>query len=189
MSHNEENLWPEPPKDPVFPTNRIYLKTYDLSIDEEELKDIIKDKLEDRLEHIKKKLKQNKKEAQDYPKFTKPEDHAEIKEDEQELLSEQKRTEWKLRFLSGKVDYQTNYFDNRLLRAREVPITNFVQFNRAGFAKCLWHNESTGSLKYYPKDNKTHCFGCQAGGDVVDVVMQMHHLGFKEAVAFLLNEQ
>lgn len=69
-----------------------------------------------------------------------------------------------------------------LERARTVPIDAYVKFNSMGFAPCLWHNEKTASLKYYKKENHVHCFGCQKGGDVVDVVMALTNCSFKEAL-------
>lgn len=67
-------------------------------------------------------------------------------------------------------------------RARQVPIDSLIEFNRANFAKCLWHSERTPSMKYYPKDNRVYCFGCNKRGDVIDVMMSITNSSFKEAV-------
>ena len=48
-----------------------------------------------------------------------------------------------------------------------------VDVNRAGFTRCLWHNEKTASLKIYPGDRGYHCFGCGASGSVIDLVMKL----------------
>lgn len=72
--------------------------------------------------------------------------------------------------------------------AKVRPITDYLDFNKAGFAKCLWHGngmEKTGSLKYYDKTNSVYCFSCQEHHDVIDVVMKLHGISFKDAVYYL----
>lgn len=81
----------------------------------------------------------------------------------------------------------TNNSSNDIERAKSVPITNFVKFDGNGFARCLWHNEKSGSMKYYKNVNKTYCFGCQIHKDVIDVIMNLHSINFNEAIKFLLN--
>ncbi len=48
-----------------------------------------------------------------------------------------------------------------------------IDVNRAGFTRCLWHNEKTASLKIYPGDRGYHCFGCGAHGSTIDLVMKL----------------
>lgn len=74
-----------------------------------------------------------------------------------------------------------------LARAKEVPISNFIKFNRASFANCIWHTEKSPSMKYYPKDNHIHCFGCGQSGDVIDVVVKMNNVSLPEAIKICLN--
>jgi hypothetical protein len=69
--------------------------------------------------------------------------------------------------------------------AKQIPISNFLEVNSAGFARCVWHNEKTGSLKYYPKDNRVHCFGCGRSGDVIDVVRQINNCSLTEAIKLI----
>lgn len=69
-------------------------------------------------------------------------------------------------------------------RAKLVPIDSFIEFKR-GFAPCIWHDEVTPSMKYYKKNNRVHCFGCDKGGDVIDVIQQIKECDIKEAVRFL----
>lgn len=69
-------------------------------------------------------------------------------------------------------------------KVKEVPITDFIQF-RMNKAKCIWHNESTPSLHYYPETNRIFCFGCNKWGDVIDVVQQLKGISYKEAVTLL----
>ena len=53
--------------------------------------------------------------------------------------------------------------------------------NRQGFVSCPFHSERTASLKIYPKSNSFYCFGCGAGGDVIDFVRLLYGLDFRQA--------
>lgn len=54
--------------------------------------------------------------------------------------------------------------------------------DRGGFIKCPFHSgDKNGSLKLYPEDRGWHCFGCQAGGDIISFVMKLFGLSFKDA--------
>lgn len=48
--------------------------------------------------------------------------------------------------------------------------------NRAGFISCPFHREKSASCKIY--DDSFYCFGCGAGGDVFDFVMQYESIPF-----------
>lgn len=75
--------------------------------------------------------------------------------------------------------------NDKLLKAKLYPIDTLITFNRDGKAPCVWHNERTGSMHYYPDNNRVHCFGCNKGGDAIDVYRQMHGCSFTEAVKAL----
>lgn len=47
---------------------------------------------------------------------------------------------------------------------------------------CPFHNEKTPSFNVVPAKGIYHCFGCGAGGDAFQFVMQTQGLGFNEAV-------
>lgn len=55
--------------------------------------------------------------------------------------------------------------------------------NRSGFMRCPFHREKTGSMKIYPDDSggHWHCFGCGKGGSVIDFVMQLYGISFRQA--------
>jgi len=71
--------------------------------------------------------------------------------------------------------------------AKTHPISNLVKFNSDGKALCIWHNERTPSMQYYPDTNTVYCFGgCGKYGDVIDVYRQIHNCTFKEAIKKLI---
>lgn len=66
-----------------------------------------------------------------------------------------------------------------------VPMKEAVEFyglpvNRAGFISCPFHEEKTPSCKIY--ESSFNCFGCGAGGDVIDFVRKLYEIDFKAAV-------
>lgn len=72
-------------------------------------------------------------------------------------------------------------------RAKERPIEHFIKFNGAKFAQCIWHKDNTASMKYYPAQNRVHCYGCDRDEDVIGVVQQQRGCSFTEAVNFILT--
>lgn len=46
---------------------------------------------------------------------------------------------------------------------------------------CPFHKEKTPSFTVNPKTNLYHCFGCNAGGDVIGFVTKQEGIGFREA--------
>lgn len=55
--------------------------------------------------------------------------------------------------------------------------------NRNGFVLCPFHGEKTPSLKVYDGEKSGwHCFGCGAGGTVIDFVMKLFGISFSQAL-------
>ncbi|MEZ5336815.1 MAG: DNA primase [bacterium] len=52
-------------------------------------------------------------------------------------------------------------------------------------ACCPFHNEKTPSFYVIPEKKIYHCFGCKAGGNVIDFVMARENLDFREAMEWL----
>lgn len=71
--------------------------------------------------------------------------------------------------------------------AKTIPISNFLKIRRDNKVNCIYHNERTPSMHIY-KNNHFYCFSCGKYGSVIDVVMQLQGLDFKEAVNTLLNK-
>ena len=59
--------------------------------------------------------------------------------------------------------------------------------NLAGYTSCPFHHEKTASMKLYPGGGGFYCFGCQAGGSVIDFVGKLFDLSPLDAVR-KLNE-
>lgn len=61
-----------------------------------------------------------------------------------------------------------------------------IEINRSGFCRCPFHNERTASMKIYAQG--FYCFGCGAGGDVIDFVRLYERCDFKTAFRMLGGE-
>ena len=72
-------------------------------------------------------------------------------------------------------------------RAKEIPITNFIQVDKSGFTKCPFHNETSASFKVYKDQNSWWCYSCNSGGTIIDFIMRSNNLSFLDAVKFLLK--
>lgn len=55
-------------------------------------------------------------------------------------------------------------------------------------ALCPFHQEKTPSFYVSPEKGLWHCFGCGAGGDVIDFVQRIEGLTFTEAIAKLSRQ-
>lgn len=67
-------------------------------------------------------------------------------------------------------------------------ISDHVKLRRSGrgfVGLCPFHNEKTPSFNVTPDLGIYKCFGCGAGGDVFNFVMEMEGVGFSEAVRSL----
>lgn len=74
----------------------------------------------------------------------------------------------------------------RTLSMCDVAVMYGFTPDRAGFAKCPFHDEKTASLKIYKEPGRGfHCFGCNTGGTVIDFVMLLFNIPFQAAVVRL----
>lgn len=65
---------------------------------------------------------------------------------------------------------------------------NYVELKRSGSTyscRCPFHTEKTPSCHFYPQTQSFYCFGCGAGGDVVNFIRLIENLDYMEAVRFL----
>ena len=70
-------------------------------------------------------------------------------------------------------------------------VGEYVQLKNAGGGQkkglCPFHDEKSPSFHVTPSKGFFHCFGCQAGGDVIAFVMKIDHLTFTETVEKLAD--
>jgi DNA primase len=66
-----------------------------------------------------------------------------------------------------------------------------VQLKKAGRSfkgLCPFHQEKTPSFTVFPETQTFHCFGCGAGGDLINFVMQQERVDFREALQTLARQ-
>ena len=72
----------------------------------------------------------------------------------------------------------------------EEVVGRYVQLKRNGgnlWGRCPFHSEKSPSFSVSPVKGFYKCFGCGAGGDVYDFVMNIDRLTFPEAVALVAS--
>ena len=72
----------------------------------------------------------------------------------------------------------------------DVVARHGVTLQRSGThlkGRCPFHKDEHPSLVVYPETHSFYCFGCQAGGDVIDFVRRAEGLSFPEALERLGN--
>ncbi len=65
-----------------------------------------------------------------------------------------------------------------------------IQYKQSGnryVALCPIHNDKHPSFTIYPDSNSFYCFGCNVGGNNINLVEQVNGCDFKEAMQFLFN--
>ncbi len=69
-------------------------------------------------------------------------------------------------------------------------ISDYVQLKRSGrnfFGRCPFHNEKTPSFSVSSDKQIYHCFGCGAGGNVINFIMEHERLDFLSSVKLLAD--
>ena len=111
---------------------------------------------------------------------------------------------WQINIIQDEVNkLQKNiYYINRLLTGavsnkmidinlvKDIPINQVMEalghkpVSRNQYL-CPIHNEKTPSFHIREKENKFKCFGCNAGGSTVDLVMHINKCNCGEAIKYL----
>ncbi|MGB2600911.1 MAG: DNA primase [Candidatus Omnitrophota bacterium] len=69
-------------------------------------------------------------------------------------------------------------------------VSGYIQLKKAGRnfkACCPFHNEKTASFVVSPDKQIYHCFGCHAGGNLINFVMKYENMDFPETVRMLAD--
>ena len=78
--------------------------------------------------------------------------------------------------------------DISLLRLVESQGFEITKQGKDSVVKCPFHDDDTPSCVISPKTNLFHCFGCGAGGSVIDWVMKTQGVSFRLACELLLKD-
>ena len=82
-------------------------------------------------------------------------------------------------------DIQTQKFKINIIDVIQNAGVHIEQHGREYSACCPFHQEKTPSFFVDEKKQLFHCFGCGAGGDVIDFVTIYHGLTFPQALEYL----
>lgn len=98
--------------------------------------------------------------------------------------------EWErvIKAYSYKKDSDKKITDMDIVKAKDYSIKDLIQFGRDGKARCIFHNENTPSMKYYPENNTVHCFGCGVTADSIRVAQHIFGENFINTVKRLAGK-
>ena len=88
--------------------------------------------------------------------------------------------------------FPTAWMDDFYSRVVIVQVVSaYVPLKKNGsryWGLCPFHHEKTPSFSVNGEQNLYYCFGCKAGGNVVQFVEEMEHLTYREAVEYLAKQ-
>lgn len=88
--------------------------------------------------------------------------------------------------------FPTAWMDDFYSRVDIVQVVSaYVSLKKNGsryWGLCPFHHEKTPSFSVNGEQNLYYCFGCKAGGNVVQFVEEMEHLTYREAVEYLAKQ-
>lgn len=108
------------------------------------------------------------------------ENRAFIASDLPRLEEEARKLRHRMKLLMTPPKKGSGITEDMIDRAREYPLSQLVEVDRRGFARCVAHEDRNPSM--FAKGNFAHCFSCGYSGDVIDVAMRILNLDFPEAV-------
>lgn len=123
-----------------------------------------------------------------------------LADERKEILNSPNRTPFFVDIISGYVDVELqkahaelrrrtwvrqDFGASRVERARSYPIGQLIKINAHGFAKCVYHDEGTASMKCYP-DGHCYSYCCGKRSNAIDIYMATHSCDFKTALSALV---
>lgn len=85
--------------------------------------------------------------------------------------------------------FPSEWVDELYARADIVQaVSQYLPLKKKGhnyWGLCPFHHEKTPSFSVNPELNVYYCFGCKAGGNIVQFIMEMERLTYPEALEFL----
>lgn len=72
--------------------------------------------------------------------------------------------------------------DEKIIKAKEIPLGQICQFNKENKTRCIFHNEKTASLAWNKKTNTYKCFGCGEFGDSISLYQKINNVDFRTAL-------
>ncbi len=88
--------------------------------------------------------------------------------------------------------FPSAWVDEVYSRANIIDIvSSYLPLKRQGrnfIGLCPFHNEKTPSFSVNQENNVYHCFGCKAGGNVVQFVMEMERLSYPDALLHIAKQ-
>ncbi|MEK7550810.1 MAG: CHC2 zinc finger domain-containing protein [Patescibacteria group bacterium] len=173
-----------------------------------EAKDIIPEKIfewgaqrDELIKIIKSKLALIKREAKDensrmfWREWVKACEGKELLEVENQIVR-LKRLQWvsKPRTIINRSD-DNHVTEDDIQQALQVPIESLLASDRAIrhsgrnlACLCPLHTEKRASFFIYPETNSCWCFGCNQGGNGINLVRLLHQYNFPDAVKFLIGK-
>ncbi|MDO8726388.1 MAG: CHC2 zinc finger domain-containing protein, partial [Candidatus Methanoperedens sp.] len=73
----------------------------------------------------------------------------------------------------------------QIQRARSYPISKIL--GKKKLVVCPFHNDAVPSLSIDHERGLWHCFGCSRSGNVIQLVMKLEGLDFRDAVRRLID--
>ena len=70
-----------------------------------------------------------------------------------------------------------------IISMKDVAERSWFVLDRSERILCPFHDDKKPSLKIYSEPGKGfYCFSCQSGGSVIDFIMMLYNLNFKDAI-------
>jgi len=83
--------------------------------------------------------------------------------------------------VSGHIDLEAVWEHGDIVALAEGYSIRLLKTGKNFKAQCPFHKDKSPSFYLYPEENRFHCYGCQADGDLISFVMKIENCDFKTA--------